>query len=395
MKDLGQLIDPSNASYSVRYPKPLLDRMMRLGDPLADEAIAALAEEAYDPDGGQLQQLYQLESEGDARAIAFLDQAYRIPDWLEPGLLRRGQQLALAYVDHYGLSLTHSLFAGALFARATLVTNSTGRLGSNPGRRIQETGAFIGAILEPGGLEPGSLGFETAVRVRLLHGSIRAWLNKSPGFAELYVGVPLDQTMLAMTLGLFDYLNLRSMSRMGVPLSEDDLRAHHHMWRYVGHLIGIDERMLTTSLEEERDLWGSLVAHQAFPELFGETYMRYMVDTVGRLVGADARRKSFIRNLYVYLSGSTWFGVASDRNLDPLLPLLRGASYGIGSAYQYVPGVADWMARRGAAKLATASEMARSHGFGVSMEEDESAEETFRVLGEGVRQRFSPDESYA
>ena len=35
--------------------------------------------------------------------------------------------------------------------------------------------------------------FETAVRVRLLHGSIRAWLEWSPGFTERCVGEPVDR----------------------------------------------------------------------------------------------------------------------------------------------------------------------------------------------------------
>ncbi len=391
MNDLGDLIDRRNAAYSDRYSEALLDELMQVGDPEADAAIVALDDEAYDPDGTQLSRLGALADAGDPRAEAFFERARHKPDWLEPALLRRGQHLALAYVSHYGLSLTHSLFSGALFARAALVTQSTGRLGSNPARRIQETGAFIAAVLKPGGLEPGSLGFDTAVRVRLLHGSIRSWLNKSPGFSEAYTGVPIDQTMLAMTLGLFDYLNLRSIARLGVRLSEDDLRAHHHMWRYIGYVIGIDERLLTETLEDERALWSSLVAHQAFPELFGDVYLNGMVDTIGGMVGANARRKAFIRNLYLYLSGPDWFGVEVADAREPLLPLLRGASFGIGAAHRYLPGVAGLMERRGAARLQAAADMARSHGFGVKLEvdeDDEAHEASFQFLARGVRKRF-------
>jgi len=391
MRDLGQLIDRRSASYATRFSEDLLTELMFVGDALADDAVAALKEVAYDIGGSQLPKLHELEKRGDPRALAFFDDVRRRPDWLEPSLLRRGQHLALAYIDLYGVSLMHSLFAGGMFARATLVTASTGRLGSHPARRIQETGAFIGAILEPGGLEPDALGFETAVRVRLLHGSIRAWLGKSPGFTDAYVGVPLDQTMLAMTLGLFDYLNLRSLARMGVSWSDDDLRAHHHLWRYIGHLLGIDGRLLTASLDEERELWSSLVAHQAFPELGGEDYLKTTVATVARLMGTRGRGKLFLRNLYLYLSGSGWFGVESQPRWDPLVPLVRGAGFSVSTAHSHLPGVADWMERWGASKLANASEMARSHGFGVSVEEDEGAARTFEVFSAGVRARFVGD----
>ncbi len=391
MRDLGQLVDHRNARFSGRFSEELLDQLMHEGDPVADRATEALHEEAYDPDGSQLQRLQALADAGDERAGEFFERARHQPDWLEPKLVGRGQRLALAYAGHYGLSLTHSLFAGALFARAALVTSSTGRLGSNPARRIQETGAFIAAILKPGGLEPGALGFETAVRVRLLHGSIRAWLDRSPGFVEAYWGTPIDQTMLAMTLGLFDYLNLRSITRLGVRLSRDDLRAHHHMWRYVGYVIGIDERLLTASLEEERELWSALVAHQTFPALFGVVYLENMVDTIAGMLGANARRKAFIRNLYLYLSGPEWFGVGEEGARDPRLGLLRAAGLGLGSVHRLVPGAAGIMERRGAAKLSAAEAMARSHGFGVKFElaeDDAEREATFQFLARGVRERF-------
>ena len=202
--------------------------------------------------------------------------------------------------------------------------------------------------------------------------------------------------MLAMTLSLFDYLNLRSMTRMGVRLTEDELRGHHHLWRYIGHLLGIDERLLTTDLEGERALWGSLVLHQAFPELCGEAYVRSVVSTVAGMMGLSGRRKAFLRTLNFHLSGAAWFGVdqavASELRRpvrgDPLLPLLRGAGALAGVAHTVVPGVADWMVARGPGKSA-ASEMARSHGFGVSLEDDEEGALAFDTLAGGVRERFA------
>ena len=392
MKDLGELIHRQNASYSPRYTKALLDEMVHAGDPVADVATAALQEEAYNPDGGQLQQLRRLADGGDARAQAFFADALQTPDWLDPALLERGQKLALAYTRHYGLSLTHSLFAGALFARATLVIGSTGRIGSNPQRRVQETGAFIASILRPGGLDPGSLGHDTALRVRLLHGSIRSWLGRSPGFSEAYYGTPIDQTMLAMTLGLFDYLNLRSLVRLGLPLSDDDLRAHHHMWRYIGHLIGIDERMLTENLEQERELWSALVVHQAFPELFGENFLRQASQMIAGLIGAQGWGEGSVRSFLLFLSGGRWFGVPKSRQRDPLIDLTWWLSRGVGTARSWIPWAAEIMEQEGMARFAEAERMARTHGFGVKMErspEDDDHEVTWQAMAAGVRARFA------
>lgn len=392
MQDLGELIHRQNAVYSDRYGKQLLDELVHVGDPVADTAIAAIQEEAYNPDGGQLQQLRRLADGGDARAEAFFAEADREPAWLERPLLERGQKLALAYTRHYGLSLTHSLFAGALFARATLVIGSTGRIGSNPQRRIQETGAFIGAILQPGGLEPGALGHDTALRVRLLHGSIRSWLRRSPGFTEAYYGTPIDQTMLVMTLGLFDYLNLRSLVRLGLPLTDDDLRAHHHMWRYIGHLIGIDERVLTEDLAQERELWSALVAHQAFPELFGENFLRQATGMVAGLFGARGWADGVVRSFFLFLSGADWFGVPKTRQRDPIIDLAWLLGRSVGTARNWIPTVADMLEQEGSALFAESQGMARTHGFGVRVErdqEDDDEEVAWQAMAAGVRARFA------
>ena len=391
MRSLHKIISPSRARYSGRFTRELLDELMFRGDPEADVATIALQEEKYDPDGSQLQNLRQMAREGEPRAVAFFERAEHRPEWFRPDLIEHGQRVALGFSHHYGISLMHSLFSGAIFGRATLVTNSTGRLGSNPARRIQETGSFIGAILAPGGLEPGHLGFETAVRVRLLHGSIRSWIKRSPGFMDAYVGEPLDQTMLAMTLGLFDYLNLRSMSRLGVPLSREDIDAHHHLWRYVGYLLGIQEELLTESIEEERDLWSALVAHQAFPDLFGEIYLDIVVGTVAQLMRTGSLPDSVIRSTFLHLSGGEWFDVPDNLLPDPFLGAFRLGSFAVGSARQWIPGVSDVLESHGAHALGKAREMAQEHQFGVTLELEENIEERealFQSLASGIQIHF-------
>ena len=223
---------------------------------------------------------------------------------------------------------------------------------------------------------PACTAYPALLRVRLLHSSIRSWLARSPGFADAYYGTPLDQTMLAMTLSLFDYLNMRSMVRLGLPLSDDDLRAHHHMWRYVGYLIGIDEQLLTEDLAQERELWSALVAHHAFPELFGENYLSIAVDTVDKLVGANGWAGGTLRSPFLFLSGAPWFGVPKSRQRDPRVDLLWWVSMGVGSARSWIPGVSSLMESEGAARFAEAERMARTHGFGVKVERDEDNEDS-------------------
>lgn len=288
------------------------------------------------------------------------------------------------------LSLLHSLFAGGAFARATLVTRATGRLGADPATRIRETGAFIAAILQPGGLEHGAIGFDTTLRVRLLHSSIRAWLGRTPDFARNYVGAPIDQTMLAMTLSLFSYLNLRSFARLGASVAEGEAEAHQHLWRYVGWLLGIDETLLARSLRQERDLWRALVAHQAFSQEWGPELLDESVRAAARLSGNARDMRPFFRSLFLHLSGSAWFGLAERETLDPRLTALRLATAARSLRRRWAPGASERMALAGLAAFVKAAELARAHDYGVRIEQpadDERAAAALAAVSAAVRER--------
>ena len=392
MQDLSRLIDRSSARYGVRYPQALLDDMMFVGDPVADAAVEALHERSYERAGAKLEAVRALAAEGDPAARRFVEEAGVRPGWLDDRPLARGQALTLGFLALSRLSLLHSLFAGGMFARATLVTRATGRLGADPSTRIRETGAFIAAIMQPGGMGFGALGYESTLRVRLLHSSIRAWLKRTPGFREDFVGEPIDQTMLAMTLSLFSYLNLRSFARLGVLFDDEDLAAHHHLWRYVGHLLGIDARLLASSLAQERELWSALVVHQAFPDPWGRDFLDESVRACARLAGNVRELRAFFRALFLHLSGPRWFGVEDTAPFDYRLLGLRVGNGVQSLRRRFVPGAGEAMAARGLEAFARSVEFARTHDYGVRIEtpqEHARNEAGLRAVAAEVRTRFS------
>ncbi|HMN70917.1 MAG TPA: oxygenase MpaB family protein [Rhodoblastus sp.] len=392
MRDFDALIDRGNAAYSARYSRALLDRMMFVSDPLADRAVAALHERNYDRTADKLSAVRALAAEGDEAARAFVEAVSVPPDWLDRKAIAAGQNVMLGFVGLSRLSLMHSLFAGGVFARATLVTRATGRLGANPATRISETGAFIAAILQPGGLEPGALGHETTLRVRLLHSSIRAWLKRMPDFERDFVGEPIDQTMLAMTLGLFSYLNLRSFARLGVRFSDGENEALQHLWRYVGWLLGIDDALLARSLRQERELWSALVAHQAFAGDWGRQLLDESVRTAAALTPGRGDMQPFFRSVFMLLSGPAWFGTQDDARLDAHLRALRTANAAQSLWRRWAPGQAGRMAAAGLEAFGKSVHLARAHRFEVKIEtpeENARAEAALKAVGAAVRKRFA------
>ena len=392
MRDINALIDRDNAAYSARYSQALLDRLMFAGDPLADRAVAALHERNYDRATDKLAGVRALAGEGNRDARDFVGAVSAAPAWLDRKAIATGQNVMLGFVSLSRLSLMHSLFAGGVFARATLVTRATGRLGANPATRISETGAFIAAILQPGGLEQDALGFETTLRVRLLHASIRAWLKKLPDFSRDFVGEPIDQTMLAMTLSLFSYVNLRSFARLGVRFSEGENEALQHLWRYVGWLLGIDESLLAHSLRQERELWSALVAHQAFADEWGRQLLDESVRTAAALTQGRSDMRPFFRSLFLHLSGPAWFGAQEDAKLDPRLQALRAANMAQSLRRRWIPGASHRMAAAGLEAFGKSVKLARAHQFEVKIEtpeENARAEAALKALGASVRARFA------
>lgn len=392
MRDLHALVDCSNARFGERYSQALLDRMMHVGDPLADAAVAALHERRYDRGADKLAAVRALAADGEPAARAFVEAVATDPVWLDRRALESGRALALGFHGLMRLSLLHSLFAGGVFARATLVTTATGRLGADPASRIRETGAFIAAILQPGGLERGAIGHDTTLRVRLLHSSIRAWLARTPGFADEYVGAPIDQTMLAMTLGLFSYLNLRSFVRLGASFSDGEAEAHQHLWRYVGWLLGIEDALLARSLRQEADLWRALVAHQAFPADWGPRLLEESVRAAARLSGKEKELRPFFRSLFLHLSGPGWFGLDERPSLDPRLRALRVATAAASLRRRWTPGGAAAMAGKGLAAFERAAALARVHPYAVRIEtpaDDARAQAAHKALARAVRDRFA------
>ena len=65
--------------------------------------------------------------------------------------------------------------------------------------------------------------------------------------------IPLNQHDLAITLGVFCYINLRSLRRMGIFLTANDIDAYTHMWRYAGHVLGIHSDLLPESVEVQEE----------------------------------------------------------------------------------------------------------------------------------------------
>jgi hypothetical protein len=310
-RDFMRLRSLDQIEYQAPYTEERLQAARQETDPLADAVIA------------DLYQTIKVRNPNDMLAIVreraastefnpiyreFLDEVNRVPDWVDFSAMRQGQRLIAAYGGLMGLSLlTGSLVAGHVFFKAAKVTQFTGRL-AMPGdisRRLVETGALVFYMSRPEEIRPGGKAHDTLVRVRLLHGAIRRWIADSGRFRAEY-DKPINQEDLAITFSEFSFLNMRSLLRMGVRLSDEQIDSHFALWRYAGHVLGIQKEWLPETFDQEIAQFLPMLKHQAQPKR-GLVGARVILDEVadqGPRFLSQKERRRFLYQVTAHMVGA-------------------------------------------------------------------------------------------
>ena len=264
---LGSIPSLASLRYVGTLTEDYLDGLRGKGDPLSDRVVDELAA------AGRLDQFHDLlgvvtarADEGSAACRELLAATRAVPAWMDFRAIETGQRMIAAFPVQMGLSLlAGSLCGGAVFQKMQLVTGMTGMFSGQPTRRLDETTKMVVGMAFPGALDPGGRGHQLLVRVRLLHSALRRFLVDSGRFRHA-TEVPINQQDLAITLALFGYLNVRSLARMGVRFSKRELASYHLMWRYAGHVLGIDDELLFATLDEQRAFFYASIKHQGRPD---------------------------------------------------------------------------------------------------------------------------------
>ena len=227
---------------------------MLAGDPLAD-AVVALYQRLPNGEGRKLvaQALaHGIDSVEDApdELTALFHQVDHEPIWLDRDKLQRACDISHRVGLAGELVLRNlSLMGGYLGAAAAKPLVFTGALDRMANRRLVETGKFWIDVTTPGGLERNAEGFHSAVRVRLMHAQVRAMLLKSGKWDPAW-GQPLNQWDSMATILEFSVIFLSGLRGLGFLFSKQEREAVVHLWRYVGYLMGVDERILPASEDD-------------------------------------------------------------------------------------------------------------------------------------------------
>lgn len=322
--------------YVAPYSAAHLDALRTRGDPLADAVVAELA--ARGPLTNVFDLLGATRASGTTAAKALLDHARQLPSWVDFDAMAPGQRLIAAYGPFMGLSLlSGSLVGGAVFQKMAMVTAMTGMLSGSATQRLNETMAMVLRMAFPEEIKPGGKAHETLARVRLLHAGIRRHLIDSGRFRHPRE-VPINQHDLAITLALFGYVNVRSLLKLGVRLSADEIESFIALWRYAGYVLGIDEDVLPSSAADQQAFFLSSCKHQARPDKLTEASKGVLDDVAKHLTRAVPRAyptaRTFLHQATRHLSGNDYVSGMGIRDLGDYWGLR--AARGLGRGYSFV-----------------------------------------------------------
>jgi hypothetical protein len=148
-------------------------------------------------------------------------------------------------------------------------------------------------------------GFLAARKVRFLHASIRFMLmnpdkvkshaaaaagsgepqtltdrlsDTTPLWDRKAYGVPINQEELALVLLTFGYHIPLGLERWGCRTSRKQKEAFLHLWKVIGHMMGIRDDLMTDDWDEARELVELVLKRQAGPSKFGKALTRSLMD---------------------------------------------------------------------------------------------------------------------
>jgi len=318
------------AAEGLARTKPLFDRAV-------DEGIAAI------PDAPA--PLHRFFAEVEAR-----------PAWVDPRLLDDGARACgisglagMHVLRDFGLMAGYQ--AGAI--NRTLVL--TGALQKGAQRRVAETTKWWIDATRPGGMARGAPGWRSTLQVRLIHAMVRRHLQRHPEWDTAQLGLPVNQGDMHATYLAFSVIFLLGQRLLGVPLSAREGRAAMHLWKYIGWLMGLDERWLGDSEQAGRvALYHNLLA-QAPPDESSRQLGRPLADeplqrryrNLGWLRGRWNRAKHLsIARAFIGRRGMDALGLP--QGVLPWYPLLSfGPRLGWHLAHRLVPGGRERLVRRG------------------------------------------------
>lgn len=270
-------------------------------DPLADALAAELAKA---PAGwGDLATALAggIEAvDGPSPALrALFAELEHVPLWVDFDRIDRAGRLLFRTGALGGIVLgARSLVAGYAAPAGNKPLVLSGALARDPLHRLAETGRFVAAVCEPGGLRRRGAGFAIAVRVRMMHAQVRYLIGQRDDWDAEAWGAPINQHDQLATSLLFSQVWVDGARRFGWQISRREAEDWLHLWRWCSVIMGVPEELLPTSEPEAVALSEMIHMTQGPPDADSRALVRALLDSApDEAVGRSGLAWGFCRGL--------------------------------------------------------------------------------------------------
>ncbi|MDC1068120.1 oxygenase MpaB family protein [Candidatus Kapabacteria bacterium] len=248
-----------------------LQSMRQVADPIADNTINSLLQhkEITELKDVFKNLVYNREIDTDKMPEAikeYFTQNEKLPDFANIGLINKAQSAFAKFGPSIILAYFHkSLPECYACGMGAEVLGMTGRLTNHTRRRVAQTAQFVMDVMTPGGLNKNGKGISSALKVRLVHASIRYYLKKSveegkESYDYNKMGKPINQEDLVGTMLAFSVVVIQGVEKLGVKVQQEEKEAILHLWKVVGYMIGIKEEIMPKDFQQAEQLWAKITS---------------------------------------------------------------------------------------------------------------------------------------
>jgi squalene cyclase len=293
------------------WPRDKLQALRAFGDPVADAVITAVfksgeAKALSDVMGKLVKSDEPLPAGLPPEAARYFTDTEAMPAWADV------KQLGIAYdiFEQHGWAVALGLFTSSLpqaycagkGARVLLQTQGMTR---HTRRRILETAQFVFDVLnrDAFGKAPrmlltqapnvemqgnkGGRGIRAAQKVRLMHATIRHLTLIYGEWDAASWGLPINQEDLAGTLMTFSVVILDCFDTVGIALTPAQQAAYLHLWKVVGHFMGVHPDIVPRDVADGRALMNAIRADQWHASIQGAQLGAALVEAMDEYLPGD------------------------------------------------------------------------------------------------------------
>lgn len=242
---------------------PLYHQIDNLGDEVVNETYLKLPyKEASSLLKNYSEKPISANDEAPENLKKFFLQMQQTPDWFDENLANTGARFCMR-TGANGLIILRdfTLMGGYDFAYLSKPLIYTGALKKGAVKRLKDTLEFWVHVTRENALKINSEAYQLIIRTRLMHSYARLKIKEKTDWDFENWGEPINSWDMIATYTGFSLVFMQGLKKLGITISPEEEKGVFHLWKYIGHLLGIPAEFLPENRQEavEQFYWWTTI----------------------------------------------------------------------------------------------------------------------------------------